>query len=56
MRSNVTGGRIVFTRDVTFSSSSLVNRYFDIYDPPLRDYLQQVRETGGAERLLRTYR
>lgn len=47
------GGRIVFTRDVTFSSSSLVNRYFDIYDPPLRDYLQQVRETGGAERLLR---
>lgn len=47
------GGRIVFTRDVTFSSSSLVNRYFDIYDPPLRDYLQQVRESGGAERLLR---
>jgi rfaE bifunctional protein nucleotidyltransferase chain/domain len=47
------GGRIVFTRDVTFSSSSLVNRYFDIYDPPLRDYLQQVREDGGAERLLK---
>ncbi len=47
------GGRIVFTRDVTFSSSSLVNRYFDIYDPPLRDYLQQVREGGGAERLLK---
>ncbi len=47
------GGRVVFTRDVTFSSSSLVNRYFDIYDPPLRDYLQQVRESGGAERLLK---
>jgi rfaE bifunctional protein nucleotidyltransferase chain/domain len=47
------GGRVVFTRDVTFSSSSLVNRYFDIYDPPLRDYLQQVRENGGAERLLK---
>jgi rfaE bifunctional protein nucleotidyltransferase chain/domain len=47
------GGRIVFTRDVTFSSSSLVNRYFDIYDPPLRDYLQQVRESGGGERLLK---
>ena len=38
---------------MTFSSSSLVNRYFDIYDPPLRDYLQQVREGGGAERLLK---
>jgi len=47
------GGRIVFTRDVTFSSSSLMNRYFDIYDPPLRDYLQKVRESGGAERLLK---
>ncbi|WP_027574042.1 PfkB family carbohydrate kinase [Bradyrhizobium sp. WSM1743] len=47
------GGRIVFTRDVTFSSSSLLNRYFDIYDPPLRDYLQKVREGGGAERLLK---
>lgn len=47
------GGRIVFTRDVTFSSSSLMNRYFDIYDPPLRDYLQKVREGGGAERLLK---
>ena len=42
----------MFTRDVTFSSSSLVNRYFDIYDPPLRDYLQKVREGGGADRLL----
>jgi len=47
------GGRIVFTRDVTFSSSTLLNRYFDIYDPPLRDYLQKVREGGGAERLLK---
>src|SRR3954465_1883502 len=47
------GGRIVFTRDGTFSSSSLVNRYFDIYDPPLRDYLQKVREGGGADRLLK---
>ena len=52
MPSSVTAGRIVFTRDVTFSSSSLVNRYFDIYDPPLRDYLQKIREGGGAERLL----
>jgi rfaE bifunctional protein nucleotidyltransferase chain/domain len=46
------GGRITFTREVTFSSSSLVNRYFDIYDPPLRDYLQKIRDDGGASRLL----
>jgi rfaE bifunctional protein nucleotidyltransferase chain/domain len=47
------GGRISFTKEVTFSSSALVNRYFDIYDPPLRDYLQTVRDSGGAARLLK---
>src|SRR6202035_660638 len=31
------GGRIVFTKDITFSSSTLINRYLDVYDPPLRD-------------------
>jgi rfaE bifunctional protein nucleotidyltransferase chain/domain len=45
------GGRMVFTRDVTFSSSVLINKYLDLYDPPLRDHLQQVRDSGGAKRL-----
>lgn len=47
------GGRIMFTRDVTFSSSALMNRYLDIYDPPLRDYLHKIRSEGGADRLLK---
>jgi rfaE bifunctional protein nucleotidyltransferase chain/domain len=47
------GGRIVYTKDVTFSSSALINKYYDVYDPPLRDYLQQVRQGGGAERLMK---
>jgi rfaE bifunctional protein nucleotidyltransferase chain/domain len=46
------GGRIIFTRDITFSSSSLINRHFDVYDPPLREHLDRVRESGGAARLL----
>jgi rfaE bifunctional protein nucleotidyltransferase chain/domain len=37
------GGMVVFTRDVTFSSSNLINKYFDIYDPPLREYLDRQR-------------
>ncbi|MBF0304287.1 MAG: adenylyltransferase/cytidyltransferase family protein [Alphaproteobacteria bacterium] len=41
------GGRIVFTRDITFSSSSLINRYLDVYDQPLRDFLHEMREQGG---------
>jgi rfaE bifunctional protein nucleotidyltransferase chain/domain len=45
------GGRMVLTRDITFSSSNLINRYLDVYDPPLRDFLDQLRENGGRERI-----
>lgn len=45
-------GRIVFTRDVTFSSSSLINRYLDVYDPPLRDYLESFRAKTTIDDLL----
>ena len=45
------GGRLVFTRDITFSSSTLINRYLDVYDPPLRDCLDTLRADGGPERI-----
>jgi len=37
------GGRIHFTDDITFSSSSLLNRHFDVFDPALRNYLDTMR-------------
>jgi rfaE bifunctional protein nucleotidyltransferase chain/domain len=40
------GGRLVYTKDITFSSSSLINRYLDVYDRPLRDFLEDLREKG----------
>ena len=46
------GGRIHFTDDITFSSSSLLNRFFDIHDPNLRGYLEQQRERDIADTLL----
>ena len=46
------GGRIFFTRDITFSSSTLINRHLNIYDPPLRDYLNVLRDNGGLDSLL----
>jgi rfaE bifunctional protein nucleotidyltransferase chain/domain len=46
------GGRLVFTKDVTFSSSNLINKCFDVYDPPLRDYLDSMRADGALPRLL----
>jgi rfaE bifunctional protein nucleotidyltransferase chain/domain len=36
-------GKIVFTKDITFSSSGLINRYLNVYDPPLRDLLNRFR-------------
>jgi rfaE bifunctional protein nucleotidyltransferase chain/domain len=38
------GGRIAFTEDVTFSSSSLINRHLAVFDPTLDEYLEAQRE------------
>lgn len=46
------GGKLVFTKDITFSSSSLINRYLDVYDPPLRDYLETFRNGTTIKDLL----
>ena len=45
------GGRVVFTKDISFSSSELINKYLDVYDRPLRDYLDSHREAGTAEKI-----
>jgi rfaE bifunctional protein kinase chain/domain/rfaE bifunctional protein nucleotidyltransferase chain/domain len=46
------GGRILFTDDITFSSSALINRYMSIYEPPLQKFLEKQRISGGLERLV----
>jgi rfaE bifunctional protein nucleotidyltransferase chain/domain len=46
------GGRLTFTKDITFSSSALINRYLDVYDPPLRDYLEKFRASNSLDQLL----
>jgi rfaE bifunctional protein nucleotidyltransferase chain/domain len=40
------GGRIAFTQDITFSSTSLINRHVDVFDPALREYLETQRSNG----------
>jgi len=44
------GGRLMFSSGPVFSSSALLNRYFDIYDPQLRDYLSELRSTPDFQR------
>ena len=38
------GGRIVFTDEITLSSSSLINRHLNVYDSEVGNYLAQLRE------------
>lgn len=45
------GGKIVFTNDITFSSSSLINQHLDVFDPELRDYLSGARAHGMEEKI-----
>jgi rfaE bifunctional protein nucleotidyltransferase chain/domain len=41
------GGRIHFTDDIMFSSSSLLNCHFDVFEPQLRAYLDRMRQNAG---------
>ena len=49
------GGRIAFTDDITFSSSALLNRFFDIHDPKLRAYLEIQRDQNIIETVLSAF-
>src|SRR5580704_10506180 len=37
------GGKLVFTEDITFSSSNLLNRFFNVFDPEVKSYLQGLK-------------
>jgi len=45
------GGRIHFTDEVTFSSSELINRYLNVFEPHIREHLDTLREDGGIDQL-----
>jgi rfaE bifunctional protein nucleotidyltransferase chain/domain len=46
------GGRIQFTDEALFSSSELLNRHFNIYEPHVRDHLRVLRSDGGMADML----
>lgn len=47
------GGTIRFTDDITFSSTELINRHFNVFEPHVRDHLSTLREDGGLDTILR---
>jgi rfaE bifunctional protein nucleotidyltransferase chain/domain len=45
------GGTITFTEEMTFSSTELINRNLNIYEPHLRAHLDGLRENNGLDAL-----
>jgi rfaE bifunctional protein nucleotidyltransferase chain/domain len=46
------GGQIRFTDELTFSSTELLNRHFNIFEPHVRDHLRSIRGDGGLSEIL----
>lgn len=46
-----TGGEIIFTEEIMFSSTELINRNFNIYEPHLNSHISGLRENDGLEQL-----
>ncbi|MEI7668686.1 MAG: PfkB family carbohydrate kinase [Pseudomonadota bacterium] len=45
------GGQIIFTEEIMFSSTELINRNFNIYEPHLHSHINGLRENDGLEAL-----
>ena len=50
------GGKIHFTDEVTFSSTELINRHLNVFEPHIREHLDTLRENGGLDGNLRSHR
>lgn len=46
------GGKIHFTDEVTFSSTELINRHFNLFEPHVREHLSDLRDDGGLDTIL----
>ncbi|MBV8777085.1 MAG: adenylyltransferase/cytidyltransferase family protein [Alphaproteobacteria bacterium] len=45
------GGRVVFTEEITYSSTELINQHLNIFDSPTREHLDLLRRNRVAERI-----
>jgi len=43
------GGKLFITDDITFSSSRLINDYFDVYSPEIRAFLTDIQQRYTAD-------
>src|SRR4029077_16828663 len=45
------GGRIHFTDEVSFSSSELINRHLNVFEPHIREHLDTLRQDGCHDQI-----
>jgi bifunctional ADP-heptose synthase (sugar kinase/adenylyltransferase) len=43
------GGKVVFTDDETYSSSTLINKFFQTYTPEQESIIQTIKDIGGLD-------
>lgn len=48
----IIGGQIAFTKDITFSSSALINQYLSTYPNEVKDFLAEFSNRYSAEQIL----
>ena len=46
------GGRLYYTNEITFSSTSLINDHFDVFSPSTKAYLKQFQDNCKATALI----
>ena len=46
------GGTIVYTEDITFSSSKLLNDYFEVFPPETKSYLKNFKRKYSSEDII----
>ena len=46
------GGSIQFTDEISFSSTELINRHFNLFEPHVRAHLSGLRDEGGLDTIL----
>ena len=46
------GGEVIFTDEEAYSSSTLINRHFDVHTPSMRSYLENLRASHDMDNFL----
>ena len=46
------GGELRFTDEMTFSSTELINRHFNLFEPHVRDHLSGLRDDGSLDSIV----